>query len=238
MERKYYVYVWYRKDDKKPFYVGKGFGNRLNFLQGRNKYFMNVLKKHGGYPLKIVENLTEKEALEKEIELIKEYRELYPLTNITNGGDGTSGLKHSLETRKNISELAKIQWSNPEMRKILSESRKKTHGNPEFRRKVSERCKGKKLTNEHILNIKNSMNRPEITKKLAQAKMKYTNVICLNKANNEQVKVFENTKEAVKWLETLGYKNPNMSSVIGCISGKNKTSYGFKWIATKIEESS
>ena len=90
---------------------------------------------------------------------------------------------------------------------------------------------------QNILNIKNGMSKPESVKKMAQAKMKYTNVICLNKITQEKVKNFGNTKEAVEWLKTLGYEKPNMSSIIGCISGKNKTSYGFKWTASKIKES-
>ena len=237
VERNYYVYVWYREDDEKPFYVGKGFGRRLYLVNGRNKHFMNVLQKHGGFPLKIIEGLTEQEAIDKEIALISEYRKLYTLTSVTDGGEGVSGLKHSQETKTRLSELAKNQWSNPEMRRLLTESRKLTHNSPSFKEHMSKVKKGTKHTEQNILNIKNGMSKPESVKKMAQAKMKYTNVICLNKITQEKVKNFGNTKEAVEWLKTLGYEKPNMSSIIGCISGKNKTSYGFKWTASKIKES-
>lgn len=238
MERNFYVYVWYRGDNNEPFYVGKGTRNRFSLVHGRNDYFMKVYRKHGGKPVKLIEHLTEQEAMEKEIELIKQYREIYPLTNITNGGEGTSGLKHSEKTKRKLSGQSKKQWSNPEMRKKLCESRRKTHSDPEFRANMSRVKKGKRHTPEQISNIRKGMQNPHSLARMSKAKTKYVNVVCSRVEDGQKIKVFKTTKEAAKWLESLGYQKPNVSSVIGCISGKNKTSYGFKWSADNLEESS
>jgi len=133
MGKSYYVYVWYRKTDGNPFYVGKGTGNRCYLLHNRNNYFMNVYRKHGAV-VKIVQNrLTEDDALKLERELIMEYRGLYEMTNLTDGGEGVSGMSHSEETKELLSKLSRRQWSNPEIRMKLVESRRRTHRNPEFR---------------------------------------------------------------------------------------------------------
>jgi hypothetical protein len=231
MERKYYIYIWYREDDGAPFYVGKGKEERYKQLINRNRHFINVYKKHGGFPEKIIEGLTEQEAFEKEITIIKEYKKKYPLTNITNGGEGVSGLQHSKRTRDKISEKAKKQWEDPKFREKLIKSRRIGHSKPEVREKISKMNLGKKRTENQKENIKKAMKSPDVINKLAESHTKYRNIKCIN--GDDEVIIFENTREAVKWLETIGHKKPSMSSVIGCITGKNKTSYGYRWVVDK-----
>ena len=90
----YYVYIWIRKDIDKVFYVGKGSGKRYKDLSMRNRYFLNVVNKVGmdNIDIQIVENnLSEKDAFEKEIKYIQQYTEMgHPLTNMTKGGEGSS----------------------------------------------------------------------------------------------------------------------------------------------------
>ena len=59
---------------------------------------------------------------------------LAPKFNFTNGGDGSNGFKHSLETRKKISELQKGK-NHPNYGKHLPQ---------ETRKKISETLKGRK----------------------------------------------------------------------------------------------
>lgn len=238
MEKDYYIYVWYRNDNNEPFYVGKGKEGRYRSLHSRNRYFNRIYKKYGGYSKKIIENLTDEEALKKEFELIAEYKKSYKLANISDGGNrGPIGAKLSVETKEKISNAVKLQWRNPVTRERLMKARQeKIYSNPNFGAKISKANKGKKFNEQQRINHKKAMNNPETTIKLAKAKTKYQNINCIS-LNGECIKIFETTREAIKWLESMGYAKPNLSSVIGCIAGKNKTSYGFKWTAEKIKES-
>jgi hypothetical protein len=77
MERKdYYIYIHYRLDNGKPFYVGYGRGNktRSRDKKGRSARWKEVLKEAGGRTIKIVhDNLTIDEVSELEIKLILEF---------------------------------------------------------------------------------------------------------------------------------------------------------------------
>lgn len=97
----FYVYVHRRLTDNKPFYVGKGKGNRAFVSTGRNKYWKNTKDKYGFSVEIVFENLTEEEAFQCEKDTILEFKYFgYPLTNLTDGGDGTSGYKVSAEAKK------------------------------------------------------------------------------------------------------------------------------------------
>lgn len=101
----FYVYVHYRLDNNSPFYVGKGRGNRAYKTHGRSEYWRRVSNKYGFLPEIIFDNLSEEEAFQVEKDCILELRDFgYGLVNMTNGGEGTSGLVLSNETREKISK--------------------------------------------------------------------------------------------------------------------------------------
>lgn len=153
----FYVYVHFRNDNKKPFYVGKGKGKRFIHSHGRNKYWWNVVIKAGGYFIrKVQQNLSNEQANEREKYWIKFYRgNGFKLTNLTEGGEGVEGRVCSIETRKKMSEWQKGRALPPEHIKKISDSKK---GKPsprkgvklsiELRKKLSEAHKGKPLTLE------------------------------------------------------------------------------------------
>lgn len=95
------VYCHKRPSDGEIFYVGKGCANRATRSDSRNNYWHNIVEKHGGFDVEIVaENLTEAEALRFEVTLIKGLRNSgASLCNLTDGGEGMSGFKHSKEAR-------------------------------------------------------------------------------------------------------------------------------------------
>jgi hypothetical protein len=148
----YYTYA-YLREDKTPYYIGKGQGKRIystkkNIKPPKDKSRIIFLKK----------NLTEEEAFRHEIYMIAVFgrKDLGTgiLHNMTDGGEGISNL--SDETRKKMSEVKKGE-NNPnygktaseETRKKLSEARKgeKNHNygkifSEEHRRKLSEAKKG------------------------------------------------------------------------------------------------
>ena len=43
---KFYVYIWFIKESRKVFYVGKGSGNRATSMKDRNPYFRNIRKNY------------------------------------------------------------------------------------------------------------------------------------------------------------------------------------------------
>lgn len=108
-KRIYYVYEHWRPDTNRPFYVGKGKGKRAHNPR-RNPYWRNVvekLKRDGLRPLVkfVVIGLSEKEALALECKRVAMWRRRgVSLTNITDGGQGTSGWSPSPETRAKISK--------------------------------------------------------------------------------------------------------------------------------------
>lgn len=99
LERKtWYVYVDRRLDTCAPFYVGKGDAARVRRKE-RNRYHQNIVARHGIERSIVFETGDEREALDKEIELIKELRtrDYFGGANFTDGGDGVSGYRFALE---------------------------------------------------------------------------------------------------------------------------------------------
>ena len=66
MDNKFYVYKWFNLDTGEVFYIGKGCRNRYKATSKRNKYFLEYIKTHNTKSEIILDNLTEKEAFEKE----------------------------------------------------------------------------------------------------------------------------------------------------------------------------
>jgi predicted XRE-type DNA-binding protein len=114
-----------------PLYVGKGKDRRWKNINGRNPHFenkINKIKKLGLEPIviKLFENLSEKESLDKEIELIKEIGRFDlktgPIVNETIGGEGKSGNIVLEETRKKMSEKKKGISRSIETRNKIKEN--------------------------------------------------------------------------------------------------------------------
>lgn len=102
----FYVYRHIRLDTGRPFYVGKGSGRgRHKNKTNRNLYWKRIVNKVG-YTVEIIgKNLTEDEAFQKEILLIKLYKSLGMCeANLTYGGEGTKGLLKTEETKSKISK--------------------------------------------------------------------------------------------------------------------------------------
>jgi hypothetical protein len=109
MKQDFYVYEHRRKDSGMVFYVGKGCGQRAKNLHNRGRYWNNVAKAAGGiritYP---VLGVDEEMALLAEMELIDAYRRMgVRITNITDGGEGTTGWVPTEEVKRKIGEANK-----------------------------------------------------------------------------------------------------------------------------------
>jgi len=149
---RFYTYA-YLREDKTPYYIGKGTGKRI--------YSTNRKVKPPKDKSKIIylkKNLTEEEAFKHEIYMIAVLgrKDLGTgiLRNLTDGGDGTSGAVISEETRKKIGDARKGKKSpnygknhSKEARQRMSESSKGKTASEETKQRMSEAQKGAKNPN-------------------------------------------------------------------------------------------
>jgi hypothetical protein len=115
-----YIYTLIDPRNNLPFYVGKGSGERCNAHVAEAKYYVQrkslklskirKLMRLGMEPIviKLEENVSDKQALDLECLLIAEMRDLgFKLTNMTDGGDGAQGYKHTEEHKQMMREKFK-----------------------------------------------------------------------------------------------------------------------------------
>jgi hypothetical protein len=109
MSAVYYVYEHIRPDTNQAFYVGKGSYKRAYSKHQRNRHWNFVVEKAKGFSVNILaKDLDEELAFLCEMERIDQLKRLgLKLCNYTNGGDGSSGYKHSDESKAKIGQAAK-----------------------------------------------------------------------------------------------------------------------------------
>lgn len=111
MKNDYYTYA-YLREDKTPYYIGKGKGRRAFRKEGR------AIKTPSKERILLLKTgLTEGEAFRHEIYMIALYgrkdKGTGILYNFTDGGEGASGVKNSEETRKKKSRSHKGKKKSP-----------------------------------------------------------------------------------------------------------------------------
>lgn len=135
---RFYVYEHLKPNTGEVFYIGKGSKNRAYETRSRNNHWTNIVNKYGLEVNIIYNNLTNKEAGQKEIDLIEFYG-LDNLCNMTQGGDGCVSLKQ--ESKDKISNSLKGKIQSQESKDKRSASLKKTWQNPALRELKSNQSK-------------------------------------------------------------------------------------------------
>jgi len=104
----FYTYAHYTPQGN-LFYIGKGQGRRANAEVSRNRHWRSVVNKYGKPEVQILAHWkTQEEAFDHEKLLISCFRDMgFKLCNITNGGEGTAGIKLSDVHKKKISAALK-----------------------------------------------------------------------------------------------------------------------------------
>jgi hypothetical protein len=148
MGTQYYAYVHARPttvDASGVFYVGKGELSRCRQVKRTHNIFhTRIVNKYGADNILAGRILcsSEQAAFELEMGLIKCFRRMgVNLCNMTEGGDGISGLKHSDEAKKKISEASKKLWEAPEHRQHMKEKMTGRTRTEESKKRMSERSK-------------------------------------------------------------------------------------------------
>jgi len=204
---KFYVYL-YLNPGGEPFYVGKGHGNRaychtqLRELRRRDRFhnkLRGMLRRNIQPEIIILhKDLSERKAFEIEEIFIATYgrRDLDTgcLCNMTDGGEGGSGHRHSAETRQKISESHKGIRPSAGARRKMSEARKGKKLPQKTRQKMSIANKGKKLSKETRRKLsevnKGKIFSVETRRKLSEGQVKIP-VVAYDLVTGEDIKYFE-----------------------------------------------
>jgi hypothetical protein len=237
------------------FYIGKGQGGRAYANQNRNTYWHNTVKKHGTPTVQILADWeTEKDAFSHEVLLISCFRAMgYKLTNLTNGGEGGSGYKHTDEQREKNkqSKLGSTPWNKGVKGQIAWN--KGVPLKEETKQKISAAkigsipwCKGissglkhteefkQKLSNLHKGNKwRQGLPTSAKQKAIASALSKGNKHAAGNANNRKWVWIGTHIKTGVvvefigeQALKEAGIQHAN---VIKCINGKRKSHKGYTW---------
>jgi uncharacterized membrane protein len=221
----YYVYAHYKADDPNglPFYIGKGKGKR-EYSNKRNRFWRNIVSKHGFISKKIADNLSEQAAWDLEILLISQFGKLCDhtgcLSNFSDGGEGAAGTKHTDQTKAKWSAAKKGKtWEEIyglEQAQVIREKRKLTGRKPhseETKKKLSEAKKG---SNNPMFGKKLA---PEHRRKLSESKLGNTNT----KGKKYSDKARQNYKKAAKLREADPGKRLNASKKLTGIKRSEET---------------
>ena len=256
---------------------GKSYIGKTNDLEKRWRYHLYALERNGQTPLyramrkygvenfefSVIETIEcgSKEELNQRLcELEKHYIENYQTKspngyNLTDGGEGLSGMKFSKSHRKKIADALKGRTKTEEHRQKLSEIRKRLKIPPpnkgkrlseETKAKISRAKKGqaageknpfysKKHSPEFIEWIKeyNRQWAQENYEHLVKSQPNRIAVHMRDKETGEIIQTFDSLKQAAKWIaENTKYKG-DVSTISDVIKGKKELAYGYKWIAVK-----
>lgn len=171
------VYIYRYPETKEPFYIGKGtkgqYRERNHLYEARkflgkkipngkvyNRMKIGIIQeilKQGMEPLIEIylETKSEQKAKDTEIEMIAKFgrRDIGTgiLSNMTDGGDGTSGYTLSDEHKKAISESKKGATQSEETKRLISKKAKGRKMSTETKEKISNTLTGIKRSEEFKL---------------------------------------------------------------------------------------
>lgn len=234
----HYTYLHRRADTNEIFYVGKGKDRRAWTASKRNKYWKNIVARHG-LKVEIVSFWrTAREALDHEVFLIACFKGMgINLCNMTRGGDGLCDPTE--EVRQKISAALVGRPGRPMSEFAKSKLREARIGsaNPMFGKTLSEETKAKMLKSRQ----ESGYTPTQATgRKISQALINgYHPMRGRTGARHHNSKpvacidtgmVFASVSDAVRFLQALGHQNARDWNICAACSGKRKSAYGARWM--------
>lgn len=143
-KNQFYVYINH-KPNGDPFYVGKGFCNRYCNDHSHNPWYENIVRKYGEDNIKttILPVSSEKVAHKWEVEIIFLLRcQGFELVNLTDGGEGSRGIKWPDHARKAFSEQQLGRIVTPKTRALISKNNARVKWTDERRTSFSSKTTG------------------------------------------------------------------------------------------------
>lgn len=159
--KKHYLYCHFNNEEHAPFYVGIGTKNKTNYGRAKNSINRNIFWKEKVTNNYLIIICCESDNYNQIKELEKEFISLYGLENLTNisqGGEGCNGYKHTQEHihklkenyKNGISPLFNREVSQTE--KIYKSILYKGKNNPNYGNTGFKSSKGKVVEKLSIFN--------------------------------------------------------------------------------------
>lgn len=212
MKNKFYVYVHRRETDGSVFYVGKGMGRRAWSFLKRNPYWKSIAKKHGLIVQIIAKDINEICSFSLEKALIK-FHGRQNLSNMTDGGEGISGFRHSEKTK------AGLRGPKPNQKQWLRGKEVPDYLKIKFR----DAKLGKKQSPDHAeKSRKNKLGvRVSDTSKMNLEKRRLI--------KNNLGEVFYSAAEAARQISVRLGVNASQGNISMVANGQRKKAYGLEW---------
>lgn len=224
----------HHKPDGTLFYVGKGSIKRAYAKDNRNPHWKNIVAKHGGYKVEILANWpTENGAFEHEKFLISCFQNMgLTLANITSGGEGVSGYKHTDAAKVKMSAFQKV-FQNTEKMRLAHQMCGELTKLPERRAAHSALVKRQMSVHENrersrigALKLASdplfiAAQRDRALKRMQDPKFRYMMArpcVCV-----ETGQVFKSQADAAKFV------GGRPQTICRAISGARQTAYGYHW---------
>lgn len=254
INKKYYVYEWFKKETGEIFYVGKGCGNRVTSNKNRNEYFKNIRKKYDCDYRIVYDNLSEEESYNLELEYGTKLKEqglakaCYVL--------GKTNKFISSETKRKIAKTLTGKPSSNKGRKTSREQKEKLRLSHLGKKQAPETIEKRRIS------MLGSKRTDETKRKLSQSKIGKKNPMFNKKQSeetvekrrekliNHEVSIETRNKIGIKNGKPVNQINPktgeiintycscceaarqlnlNFSKISRVCLGKRKTTGGFSW---------